>query len=109
MTADALRVSIVMPVLNERARLAPALTRLAHDHPGCDIVVVDGGSTDGSAEIAVAIARDLRPATVRVLAAPTGRGRQLNAGAAAAAGDCCGSCTPTPRSSRRRGCSCWQR
>ncbi|HWB51834.1 MAG TPA: TIGR04283 family arsenosugar biosynthesis glycosyltransferase [Stellaceae bacterium] len=45
-----------------------------------DIVVVDGGSTDGSAAAA-------RQAGARVITAPRGRGSQLAAGAAAAAGE----------------------
>jgi rSAM/selenodomain-associated transferase 2 len=43
-------------------------------------VVVDGGSGDGTADLA-------RAAGARVLTAPRGRGPQLNAGAAAARGD----------------------
>ena len=46
---------------------------------GVEVVVVDGGSTDGTAELA-------RPLADDVLAAPRGRARQMNAGAAAARG-----------------------
>jgi rSAM/selenodomain-associated transferase 2 len=43
-------------------------------------VVIDGGSGDGTAELA-------RPLADRVLSAPRGRAAQMNAGAAAASGD----------------------
>src|SRR5919206_2010653 len=72
-------VSIVVPVLDEAARLPGLLERLHRDFPGCEVVVVDGGSTDGSPDLV------LPPA--RLVTSPRGRGRQLNAGAAAATGD----------------------
>lgn len=80
------RISIVVPVLNERPRVAEALTRLASDFGDCEIFVVDGGSTDGTVETADTIAAELgRP--VRVLCGPRGRARQMNTGAAHATGD----------------------
>jgi rSAM/selenodomain-associated transferase 2 len=45
-----------------------------------DIIVADGGSDDGTADLA-------RPLADRVITAPRGRARQMNAGAAAATGD----------------------
>ena len=76
-----MRLSVVLPVLDEAARLGRCLATL-RAMPGIDeIVVVDGGSRDGSAEIARAVPG------VRVVAAPRGRGTQLNAGARAALGD----------------------
>jgi rSAM/selenodomain-associated transferase 2 len=78
---DGLRISIVIPVLNEASILAEALARLqpvrARD---TEIVVVDGGSHDGSAEAA-------RPFADHVIAGPRGRALQMNAGARIAAGD----------------------
>ena len=47
---------------------------------GAEVIVVDGGSSDGTAELA-------RPLADRVLSAPRGRASQMNAGAAAARGD----------------------
>ena len=71
-------VAIVVPMLNEAAAL-PRLLRCLHAlHPQPDeVVVVDGGSTDGSVALAEA-------GRVRVIAAGTrGRGAQVNAGVAA--------------------------
>jgi glycosyltransferase involved in cell wall biosynthesis len=58
-----LRVSIVMPVRNERRFLAQSLTDLSsQDYPGiAEILVVDGMSQDGTRDIAAAFAaRDAR-------------------------------------------------
>lgn len=66
-------VSVVVPAYNERECIADTLASLLRsDHP-VEIVVVDDGSTDGTAEVAAAV-RDPR---VRVI-------RQPNAGKAAA-------------------------
>ena len=71
-------LAIVIPMLNEAAalpRLARTLAVL--DPPADEIIAVDGGSADASMAIA-------RQAGWRVLAAPTGRARQINAGVGAA-------------------------
>jgi rSAM/selenodomain-associated transferase 2 len=74
-------ISIVMPVLNEAAGIEAALRALApYRARGVEVVVVDGGSGDGTAALARALAD-------RVLSAPRGRAAQMNAGAAAATGD----------------------
>jgi rSAM/selenodomain-associated transferase 2 len=73
--------SIVVPTLDEAAGLAAHLEALAPLRArGCEIVVVDGGSRDGTPGIA-------RPLADAVLSAPRGRGTQLNAGARAARGE----------------------
>ncbi len=74
-------LSIIVPVLNEAARLPALLAGLAPFREAAEVIVVDGGSTDGSAESAQAAG------WARVLAAPRGRARQMNAGAAAACGE----------------------
>jgi rSAM/selenodomain-associated transferase 2 len=75
------RLSIVVPVLDEAAGLARCLKALAPLRArGVETIVVDGGSTDGSPEIA-------RPLADRAIAAPRGRGSQMHAGARAASGD----------------------
>ena len=64
---------MVVPTLNEASSLGPSLDRLAVD--GFDeLVVADGGSTDGAREIV-----QVRPG-VRWIEAPRGRGIQLQAG-----------------------------
>ncbi len=69
-------ISIIVPVLNE-ANLIPALLdRLGS--PYAEIIVVDGGSADGSANIAKALG------AIVVLAEEASRPKQLNLGAAAA-------------------------
>ena len=73
-------VSIVIPVLDEAAVLPRLVRVLSVLHPApAEIVLVDGGSTDGSAAIA-------RAAGWRVVGSAPGRGLQINAGVAAAAG-----------------------
>lgn len=75
------RVTVVIPVYNE-SRALPATLAATLTQAGCfEIVVVDGGSTDGTADVA------RRFDGVRVAVAPKGRARQMNAGAALARGD----------------------
>lgn len=74
------RVSIIIPVLNEGAHISERLKALsAMRQNGVEIIVVDGGSTDGT--IAAA-----RPHADHVFSAPRGRGAQMNAGARIASG-----------------------
>src|SRR5437660_8335341 len=74
-------LSIIIPVLDEGAAIASALAALApYRARGAEVIVVDGGSRDGTLEAA-------RPRADKVITAPRGRGSQMNAGAAAAAGD----------------------
>jgi rSAM/selenodomain-associated transferase 2 len=76
-----MRLSIVMPALNEADGNETALVALAPLRAaGAEVIVVDGGSTDGTPQRAGAFAD-------RVLSAPRGRAAQMNAGAVAAHGD----------------------
>jgi rSAM/selenodomain-associated transferase 2 len=76
-----LKLSIIMPVLDEEAGIAAAVAALAPFRArGAELIVVDGGSRDRTADLA-------RPLADQVIAAPRGRGAQMNAGAAAAGGD----------------------
>lgn len=74
-------LSIVMPVLDEAERIVAALAALTPLRAqGVQLVVVDGGSRDGTG------AR-CEGAADAVITAPRGRARQMNAGARAATGD----------------------
>jgi rSAM/selenodomain-associated transferase 2 len=72
-------ISIVIPTLNESTLLPTVLAALAAECVAHEVVVVDGGSTDGTAAIASA-------AGARVLCVEGGRGAQLAAGAGVARG-----------------------
>jgi rSAM/selenodomain-associated transferase 2 len=72
-------VSIVVPALNEARRIESCLQRLCSDFPDCELVVVDGGSTDGTLALAARHACTIRSAA--------GRATQMNAGAAVTSGD----------------------
>jgi len=74
-------LSIIVPCLNEAQGIAGTLSALAPLRArGAEVVVVDGGSTDGTAERAA-------PLADTVIAAPRGRASQMNAGAARARGE----------------------
>lgn len=77
MATERPRLSVVMPTLNAADGLAATLAAL---DPVGEIIVVDGGSRDGT----VALARKLG---ARVIEAAPGRGGQLAAGASAATAD----------------------
>jgi glycosyltransferase involved in cell wall biosynthesis len=82
-TVEALRprVSVVIPALNEARNIAHVLATIPEDV--FEVVVVDGGSTDGTADAA----RAARP-DIRVIGQPgTGKGDALIAGFAACRGD----------------------
>jgi len=73
------RISVIIPALNEQARIASAI-RSAQGGGDVEIIVVDGHSTDDTAGVA-------RSCGVTVLmTSPPGRARQMNAGAAQATG-----------------------
>lgn len=79
MAGARLRISVVIPTLNESVALERALESV--QGVGIERIVVDGGSVDGTPE------RALRLGAERVLRAPPGRASQLAAGHAAALGD----------------------
>lgn len=76
------RYSIIVPTLNEEASLPSLLATLQRDFIAAgqaELIVADGGSADATAALANQVGR--------VVEAPRGRARQMNAGAAAAHGD----------------------
>lgn len=75
------RLSIIIPVLNEASGLPRILGELAFLRQlNAEVIVVDGGSQDGSAQVAT-------PLADRVISTNRGRAVQMNAGAAVASGD----------------------
>ncbi|MFW6059801.1 MAG: glycosyltransferase, partial [Phycisphaeraceae bacterium] len=72
-------VSVIVPTLNEAAYLPRTVRSLAL-RGGDELIVVDGGSVDETPAVAA------RCGAHRVISAPPGRARQLNAGAALAHG-----------------------
>lgn len=71
-------LSVIIPTLNEAKTLPQTLDSLVPQHP-VEVIVVDGGSTDGTVDVA-------RSRQVTVITASPGRASQLNAGAKAATG-----------------------
>lgn len=83
------RVTVVVPVLNEESRLAPCLEGLvAQGEEVAEILVVDGGSGDGTRDIARRFAeRDLRVRLIDAAPVPggwNGKPWNLHVGARAA-------------------------
>jgi rSAM/selenodomain-associated transferase 2 len=74
-------ISVVIPALNEAARMPGLLHALRAQPVSLEVIVVDGDSADGTAEAARAAGATL------VLSAPRGRGQALSAGAEAARGE----------------------
>jgi len=74
-------LAVVIPTLNEERTLGDLLGDLAGRAGDVTVTVADGGSTDGTREVAA------RFPAVRWVAAPRGRGAQMNAGARAAEGE----------------------
>jgi rSAM/selenodomain-associated transferase 2 len=72
--------SIIIPVLNEEQYILPCLVALQHFRGCCEIIVVDGGSSDNTIAIA-------SPLADQVIKSGKGRARQMNAGARLARGD----------------------
>jgi rSAM/selenodomain-associated transferase 2 len=75
-----MQISIIIPVFNEAPLIQPFLAHLRERAPEAEIIVADGGSSDGTADLA-------RPLADRVVHANPGRAVQMNAGALIARGD----------------------
>ena len=73
-------ISVIIPTLNEASRIGALLAALGAETCPHEVIMVDGGSTDGTVDIAAA-------SGARVLKTQPGRGRQLVAGIEAASGD----------------------
>jgi rSAM/selenodomain-associated transferase 2 len=75
-----MRLSVIVPTLNEERTIAATLAAIQRGAPGAEIIVVDGGSADATGAAASALG-------ARVIVAPRGRARQMNEGARQAGGD----------------------
>lgn len=82
MSAPSPLVSVIVPVLNEAATLLSTLDHLARLEGLFEVIVVDGGSADGTVD--TALSHPLWPWLVQ---AAGGRACQMNAGATEAAGE----------------------
>jgi rSAM/selenodomain-associated transferase 2 len=74
-----MKISVIVPVLNEEATIAATLGALAALAP-YEVILVDGGSVDRTRDIAAR-------SGAQVLSAERGRARQMNRGAAGASGE----------------------
>lgn len=74
-------ISVIIPALNEEKGLPATLGNLYAQDGELEIIVVDGGSSDATIDIA------RHYEGVRVISAATGRASQMNAGALVAQGD----------------------
>lgn len=84
--ADHPELSLIIPTLNEAEGLKRLFAMLsAQQGARFELVIADGGSTDGTAERARKLAA-AAPFAVKVIETERGRGKQMNAGAAAASG-----------------------
>lgn len=72
----AVDIALIVPVLNEARLCAQLCASLALSARDCEVVVVDGGSSDTTRE-------QIHAAGLRLIDGPRGRATQMNAGAAA--------------------------
>ena len=80
-------LSIIVPVFNEHDQLAPFFGTLAAQQDVVfELILCDGGSSDGTVEEALRLTVDY-PFRIIVLNCKKGRGLQMNAGAEAAAAE----------------------
>jgi len=75
-----MKLSIIVPVLNEARLLRPFIAHLRERAPEAEIMVADGGSSDGTADLATSFCDQL-------VVSKRNRAVQMNAGARAAHGD----------------------
>jgi rSAM/selenodomain-associated transferase 2 len=76
-----MQVSIIIPVFNEARLVRPFLAHLRERAPGAEIIVADGGSTDGTDLLAAGSCNQV------VRSGECSRATQMNAGARVAGGD----------------------
>ena len=72
-------ISVIIPALNEAENILQTIESVRQQDQAAEIIVVDGGSIDGTRELAQPYAQ--------VIDSPRGRAVQMNAGARAATGE----------------------
>ena len=75
-----MQFSIIVPVFNEAPLIRPFLQHLRERAPGAEVIVADGGSTDGTADLAADLCD-------RLVQSQLSRANQMNSGADAARGE----------------------
>ena len=76
-----MQVSIIIPVLDEAPSIRRFLSNLRERTPGAEIIIVDGGSTDSTDQLAQGLGDQVIRSSAR------SRARQMNIGADAARGE----------------------
>src|SRR5213083_1950685 len=76
-----MQFSIIVPVFNEAPLIRRFLAHLRERAPGAEIIVADGGSTDGTDQLAQGFCDQV------IRSGERSRAKQMNAGADAAGGD----------------------
>ncbi len=76
-----MQFSIIIPTLNEADTIESCLTNLIINHSEIEVIVSDGGSSDGTLDIVS------KCPYVRCVNSAPGKGRQMNEGATEAKGD----------------------
>jgi GT2 family glycosyltransferase len=74
-----MKISIIIPTYNEESTIERLMKTLEPLNERCEILFVDGGSTDGT----LALLKDRYP----VIQSPKGRAKQMNKGAEESSGD----------------------
>ncbi|MBQ6440538.1 MAG: TIGR04283 family arsenosugar biosynthesis glycosyltransferase [Mogibacterium sp.] len=84
--AEKAKISVIVPVYNEAAEIRNMMRQLMPYREECEIIIVDGGSTDNTPDIIHECTGEALGA-VRILKDARSRAVQMNAGAKASTGD----------------------